>query len=231
VLEVITILLKNANKQQTSNYSSNNNIIISPTNNNTNTYNKRLKILVAEDEQDIALLYKRALEDRKHQVIITTNGEDCLKTYHEISQSIRLNSYQQQQPLDHDDIIIGTDNSCCPFDVVILDCKMPYINGIEVAKEILAVNPHQRIIFASAYVKDTVIDSIKNLKKLTEAIQKPFEIQKLIDLIEDKRIYEELQKLNVDIGIVKAVNPTHEQIVDLLERLQFIQNTNFNEKG
>jgi two-component SAPR family response regulator len=41
---------------------------------------------------------------------------------------------------------------------------MPYINGIEVAKEILAVNPHQRVIFASAYVKDTVIDSIKNLK-------------------------------------------------------------------
>jgi CheY-like chemotaxis protein len=224
VLEVITILLKNAKKQQTSNYSSDNNIIISPTNNSTNTYNKRLKILVAEDEQDIALLYKRALENRKHQVTITTNGEDCLKTYHEVCQSIRF--YSQQSGYN----ISGRTNNL-PFDVVILDCKMPYINGIEVAKEILAVNPHQRIIFASAYVKDTVIDSIKNLKKLTEAIQKPFEIQKLIDLIEDKRIYEELQKLNVDIGIVKAVNPTHEQIVDLLERLQFIQNTNFNEKG
>jgi CheY-like chemotaxis protein len=224
VLEVITILLKNAKKQQTSNYSSDNNIIISPTNNNTNTYNKRLKILVAEDEQDIALLYKRALENRKHQVTITTNGEDCLKTYHEVCQSMRF--YSQQSCYN---ISGGTNN--LPFDVVILDYKMPYINGIEVAKEILAVNPHQRIIFASAYVKDTVIDSIKNLKKLTEAIQKPFEIQKLIDLIEDKRIYEELQKLNVDIGIVKAVNPTHEQIVDLLERLQYIQNTNFNEEG
>jgi CheY-like chemotaxis protein len=223
VLEVITILLKNAKKQQTSNYSSDNNIIISPTNNSTNTYNKRLKILVAEDEQDIALLYKRALENRKHQVTITTNGEDCLKTYHEVCQSIRFDSQQSCYN-------ISAGNNL-PFDVIILDCKMPYINGIEVAKEILAVNPHQRIIFASAYVKDTVIDSIKNLKKLTEAIQKPFEIQKLIDLIEDKRIYEELQKLNVDIGIVKAVNPTHEQIVDLLERLQFIQNTNFNEKG
>jgi DNA-binding LytR/AlgR family response regulator len=28
---------------------------------------------------------------------------------------------------------------------------MPKINGIEVGKEILAVNPRQRIIFASAY--------------------------------------------------------------------------------
>jgi CheY-like chemotaxis protein len=226
VVGVITVLLKNAKKQQTSNYSSdNNNIIISPTNDNTNTYNKRLKILVAEDEQDIALLYKRALEDRKHQVLITTNGEDCLKTYHEVCQSIRFDSQQSCY-----NISAGINN--LPFDVVILDCKMPCINGIEVAKEILAVNPHQRIIFASAYVKDTVIDSIKNLKQVTiESIQKPFEIQKLIDLLEDKRIYEELQKLNVDIDIVKAVNPTHEQIVDLLERLQYIRNTNFNEKG
>jgi CheY-like chemotaxis protein len=227
VLGVITILLKNAKKQQqTSNYSSDNNtIIISPTNNNTNTYNKRLKILVAEDEHDIAMLYKRALEDRKHQVLITTNGEDCLKTYHEVCQSIRFDSQQSCY-----NISAGINN--LPFDVVILDCKMPNINGIEAAKEILAVNPHQRIIFASAYVKDTVIDSIKNLKQvMIESIQKPFEIQKLIDLIEDKEIYKELEKLNVDVDIVKAVNPTHEQLVDLLERLlQNIRNINFNRK-
>jgi response regulator RpfG family c-di-GMP phosphodiesterase len=92
--------------------------------------------------------------------------------------------------------------------------------GIEVAKEILAVNPHQRIIFASAYVKDTVIDKIKNLKHLKESIQKPFGMQKLIDLIEDKKIYEELQRLNVDLDVIKALNPSHEQIVDLLYRLQ-----------
>jgi CheY-like chemotaxis protein len=183
--------------------------------NNTTTSHRPLKVLIAEDEHDIAMLYKTALEDKKHQVTITTNGEDCLKTYHEVCQSIRFDSQQSCYN-------ISAGNNL-PFDVIILDCKMPYINGIEVAKEILAVNPHQRIIFASAYVKDTVTDSIKNLKKLTEAIQKPFEIQKLIDLIEDKRIYEELEKLNVDVDIIKAVNPTHEQIIDLVDRLQEIQ--------
>jgi CheY-like chemotaxis protein len=40
-----------------------------------------------------------------------------------------------------------------PFDAVILDYKMSKINGMQVAKEILAVNSHQRIIFASAYLK------------------------------------------------------------------------------
>ena len=59
-----------------------------------------------------------------------------------------------------------------------------------------------------------------NLEQLKECIQKPFGMQKLVDLIEDKRIYEELQKLNVDLDVIKALNPSHEQIVDLLDRLQ-----------
>ena len=43
-----------------------------------------------------------------------------------------------------------------PFEAVILDYRMPQMNGMEVTKEILAVNPHQRIIFASAYIQETV---------------------------------------------------------------------------
>ena len=115
-----------------------------------------------------------------------------------------------------------------PFDVVLLDYKMPRINGLEVAKEILAVNSHQRIIFASAYVKETLESSIKQLKQLVELIQKPFTIMKLINTIEDKEVYAELQKLNVDIDIVRALVPTHEQITDLLERLRKIQKKNLN---
>jgi CheY-like chemotaxis protein len=179
--------------------------------------------LIAEDEPDIAALYKTVLEKRKHKATITTNGEDCLKAYHEIYQRHRFSIGQE---LYHQS---GSNNTS--FDVVILDCKMPQINGIEVAKEILAVNPHQRIIFASAYIKDTVIDSIKNLRQVTtESVQKPFEIKRLIDLIEDKMVYEELKKLDVDIDVIKAVNPTHEQVSDLLGRLQNVRNYRLNEK-
>jgi CheY-like chemotaxis protein len=177
---------------------------------------KSLKILIAEDETEIAILYKTALKKRNHQLTITTNGEDCLKVYHEDYQRNKFASEKgswSQSSLKK----IGINRL---FDVVLLDCNLPYINGIEVAKEILAVNPHQRIIFASAYVKDTVIDNIKDLKHLKESIQKPFRMQKLIDLIEDKKIYEELQRLNVDLDVIMAMNPSHEQIVDLLDRLQ-----------
>jgi len=89
--------------------------------------------------------------------------------------------------------------------------------------EILAVNPHQRIIFASAYVKETLQESVKQLHQIVELIQKPFDIDKLVDIIEDEEVYNELKKLNVYIDVIKAANPTHEQIIDLVERLRKIE--------
>jgi len=94
---------------------------------------------------------------------------------------------------------------------------------MEVAKEILAVNPHQRIIFASAYVKETLQELIKQLHQIVELMQKPFSIDKLIDTIEDRDVCNELKKLNVDIDVIQAANPTHKQIIDLLERLRKIE--------
>jgi response regulator RpfG family c-di-GMP phosphodiesterase len=58
---------------------------------------------------------------------------------------------------------------------------------MEVTKEILTINPDQRIIFASAYVKETLENSVKEFKRVVELLQKPFEIHAFIDTIEDKQ--------------------------------------------
>ena len=168
-----------------------------------------MKISIAEDDKDTASSYKRALEERNHQVVISDNGEDCLKVYHEELQKVKSET--------------DATKHIQPFDVVILDYKMPKMNGMEVAKEILAVNPHQRIIFASAYVKETLEDSIKQLKKVVELMQKPFGEDALIDTVEDKEIYSELQKLNVNIEYFKSANFRHEQLTTLLETLRKLQ--------
>lgn len=39
-------------------------------------------------------------------------------------------------------------------------------------------------------------------------------------MLEDKGIYEELEKLNVRIKDIKNLDPTHEQVRDLLEGLR-----------
>jgi CheY-like chemotaxis protein len=168
-----------------------------------------MNILIAEDEKDIAILYRMALERRNHQVTTTENGENCLEAYHEKCHSVRTAIDAIGQPL--------------PFDVVILDHKMPKINGMQVAEEILAMNPHQRIIFASAYAKETLTDSIRKLKQVVELMQKPFDVNTLIDTVEDKEIYSQLERFKVDLDVIRAINPTHEQIIDLLERLKTVQ--------
>ena len=100
---------------------------------------------------------------------------------------------------------------------------MPGRNGMEVAKEILAINPHQRIIFASASIRETVKDSVKELKQITELLQKPFSSQELLDTISDRRIYNRIRKYNIDIGVLKKAELNHEQLVEILNILKKVK--------
>jgi CheY-like chemotaxis protein len=125
-----------------------------------------MNILVAEDEGDTATAYKLALESKGHVVTVTTNGEECLNRYNE-----RLRDVETQ--CDPQDRIQ-------PFDAVILDYKMPTMNGLEVTKEILAINSHQRIIFATAYLTETLLESIQQLNQIVEILNKPFDEELLM---------------------------------------------------
>lgn len=93
-------------------------------------------------------------------------------------------------------------------------------NGLEVAKEIFSVRPKQS--FASAYVKDTLEESLKELEQIVEVMQKPFSVISLMDTKEDKQISEGLNMLMSSLKDIKRgkgkharLNPTQEQIRDL----------------
>jgi CheY-like chemotaxis protein len=165
------------------------------------------RVLIADDDADTVLTYKSALEKAGYGVIEVDNGEDCAKAYMEEFQKLRIS--RAEDP-------INTSTHCNqPFEAVILDYRMPQMNGMEVAKEILAVNPHQRIIFASAYIQETVKDSVKELKQVVELLQKPFSCQVLLDTVSDKQIYNRLKKYNVNIGLLKRAELSHEQLVEV----------------
>ena len=84
----------------------------------------------------------------------------------------------------------------------------------------LQINPHQRIIFASAYLQDMLIESIRQLSQIVEILHKPFGEQELIDTVENKSIYSELKKLNINIDDIKNANLRHEQLRDILDILK-----------
>jgi CheY-like chemotaxis protein len=117
----------------------------------------------------------------------------------------------------------NSNNIATPFDVVLLDYRMPKKDGMEVAREILALVPKQRIIFVSAYVFETLQESIKTLSKVVEMMQKPFEIDDLIALVEDVNIWKDLATLNVNIKELRKLNATHDQLLGLYEGLKVIQ--------
>jgi CheY-like chemotaxis protein len=188
-----------------------------------------MRILIAEDESDISHTYRVALESRNHDVNIANDGISCLRIYRE-----ELANRRQVSSNKNNTTQGSPPSATSPFDAVVLDYKMPGKDGMEVAKEILTINPDQRIIFASAYVKETLENSVKKLKRVVELLQKPFEIQAFIDTIEDKQVYEELKKIMVNIRAIDDDNTSsgqepndpstsRERMRDLFECLRKIQ--------
>ena len=65
-----------------------------------------------------------------------------------------------------------------------------------------------------------LVELLQQLHQPVELLQKPFGQDELVDTIEDKEIYSELQKLNVNIDDIKAANLRHEQLRGVLEVLR-----------
>jgi CheY-like chemotaxis protein len=184
------------------------------------TARRSLRVLIAEDEETIAQSHELILRSRSHQVTMTKDGKSCVEQYVAELEAIEQD-FAAGDAL-HKTLIAHKQRT--PFDVVILDYRMPIMDGVEAAKKILALVPEQRIIFASAYLRGTLLDSIRQLNRVTELLTKPFALDELVEVVEDQHLYKQLQKLNVNVQELKSFNPTHSQIFDLLEGLVKLRN-------
>jgi len=129
-----------------------------------------MKILVAEDSRSVALVYKKTLEKRGHMVIITENGLKCLYQY---TDDFKLRGDDKKKT--------------SLYDLVILDHKMPRMAGTDVAKEIIEMNPKQRILFVTGHVKD-MMKGVRKIGEKIELMQKPFRISAMISQVENTKL-------------------------------------------
>lgn len=129
-----------------------------------------MKILIAEDEAEIIQHYKMYLESQGHEVVLTKDGERCLQVY-TASLSAAALPNRTIKP---------------PFDVVILDVRMPKIDGVEVAEEIIAMCPRQRIIMATTYGNEAIKGLVKHLEDAVEVLIKPFDLDELVATVNNQ---------------------------------------------
>lgn len=115
-----------------------------------------LHFLVAEDEYTNFYFLKVLLGKKKYEVTHVENGEAAIQAF----------------------------ESGKKFDFILMDLKMPVVDGIEATRRIKAINPAQRIIAQSAYTTPEYI------KLAMEAgcdayVEKPIDPLKLFATIED----------------------------------------------
>lgn len=125
-----------------------------------------LNILIGEDNLYTVKQYEKILEKNGHDVTVTRDGDECVKKYTET---------------------LKNEIKSSPFDVVLIDNNMPKKSGVEAAQEILEKRPNQRIIFASAYDIDSLLNTKDLIKKSVEIIQKPFSLNSLVSKIQNRK--------------------------------------------
>jgi DNA-binding response OmpR family regulator len=163
-----------------------------------------MRILMLNDDEDSVSSYKRELKQRNHRLFVTSTPEACLKLYQSELQEI----YFMTDPVEH----------IQPFDALILDCESCGVGGMEIAKEILTVNPRQRIvlILTSEVYQSIAKKPAEEVKTSFAILQKPVGIHRLLDIIELKEVYSELEKMHVDTDVIRRANLRHEQILNIL---------------
>jgi two-component system, response regulator, stage 0 sporulation protein F len=83
---------------------------------------EQARILLVDDEEHIRLLFKEELEEEGYRIDVASNGSEAVEKARE----------------QH-------------FDVIVLDIKMPGMDGIQTMNEIKKINKNQRVILCSAY--------------------------------------------------------------------------------
>jgi len=115
-----------------------------------------IRILLVDDEEHIRLLFKEELEEEGYLIDLASNGVEALK------------KMEGQR-----------------FDLVVLDIKMPVMDGMQALNEIKKIDKDQPVILCSAYgefkqdlsswVSDAYVVKSADTRELKEAIKKIIE--------------------------------------------------------
>ena len=114
-----------------------------------------MRILVVESDPDLMILYREFLGERDIDVVVASEGNECLSL---VKENV--------------------------FDIIILDTHLSgNIESIDIAREIYRINPGQRIVLTTTnpLYRTTAIDYYRVKKE--DILVKPFMLSNLLDVV------------------------------------------------
>jgi DNA-binding NtrC family response regulator len=120
-----------------------------------------------------------ALMASKKSLILVVDDEESLRTV--LSSELINEGYEVRTAADGDDAIVEMGN--VDFDLVLLDIKMPRMNGFEVLKHIKENHPRSKVVMLTGFADlKNAIES----KKLgaDDFVSKPYDLVDLLTTIE-----------------------------------------------
>ena len=117
------------------------------------------KILIVDDDNDVLLTFKTYLYDEGYKVETVNSAEQALKRFSEIKNT----SY---------------------FDLVIIDIRMPNINGLQLYHLLKAMNPDIQVLFVSALdASEELVSMLPQEESSSHIIRKPVTREEFITKI------------------------------------------------
>lgn len=146
-----------------------------------------MNALIINKYIDTGNFYKMTLNIQDHEVVLVNNEENCIKAFYDE---------------------LETTTKRPPFDVVLVDSKMSKQYASEIAKEISKIRQDQKIISSSNYLDDYLMDIANRLNNVVEVIKRSNSAETLVDKLNDKIIYDLLEKLNSEVNILNTTRPS-----------------------
>ena len=119
----------------------------------------RERILIVDDEPELAMAPKEILEHLGYEVYYRTNGMEALETF-------------RRRLADK------------PFDLVVTDLTMPHLTGVELARELLDMEPNLPIILCTGFSEKINAEQAARLG-IRGFLMKPVVIRELAEMIRE----------------------------------------------
>jgi CheY-like chemotaxis protein len=128
------------------------------TDNHSNFERKKKTIMICDDQRDVLLFFKLALES-KYNVILVGSGEDC------------INKYKEEKSRGNE------------IHLILLDYRLGSMYGDSVARKIKELNG-TKIILISAYdIDDALLKELEDGDYIAKYVEKPIHTNRLVELV------------------------------------------------